>query len=65
MCALAAAAGGCAWDRWHLFTPPEAPPAPVDDLVLRGDRLETDNPTSKGKGAEELAGAHELYRQGD
>jgi outer membrane protein assembly factor BamD (BamD/ComL family) len=64
LCALAVS-GGCTWDRWHLFTPPDAPPGPADDLVLRGDKLEPETSTAQLKGAAELAGAHELYREGD
>jgi TolA-binding protein len=60
-CALAPA--GCAWDTWSVFKKPEAPPAPAESVVLRGDRLEADKPPADGTGAAELAGAHELYRK--
>jgi outer membrane protein assembly factor BamD (BamD/ComL family) len=57
-------AAGCAWDK-HLFTPPPAPPPPVDSLVLRGDKLEADNSVKQGASAAELAGAQDIYRQGN
>jgi outer membrane protein assembly factor BamD (BamD/ComL family) len=71
-----ALASGCAWDawetitspeEWHVFAPPEPPPPPADSLILRGDKLEPEKvPTveKEAKAAAELAGAHELYRDG-
>jgi outer membrane protein assembly factor BamD (BamD/ComL family) len=53
------------WDRYYLFTTPVAPPPPEESLVLRGDKLEPEKPPAPGTAAAELAGAHELYRQGD
>jgi len=43
----------------------EAPAAPADSLVLRGDHLEPEKAPAGGKGLPELAGAKELYRRGD
>jgi outer membrane protein assembly factor BamD (BamD/ComL family) len=63
--------GGCSWDQfrdwdhYHLFTVPPAPPPPVDSLTIRGDRIEAETPPAKGTAAGDLAGAKELYRQGD
>jgi outer membrane protein assembly factor BamD (BamD/ComL family) len=71
VCALPTVTTGCAWDqweswdRWHLVTAPPAPPPPADSLVLRADHLEAEQPPAIGSGAATLAGAHELYRQGD
>jgi outer membrane protein assembly factor BamD (BamD/ComL family) len=50
--------------NWDLFKP-KPPPGPADSLVLRGDQLEAEKAGVEGKAAEELAGAHELYRRGD
>jgi outer membrane protein assembly factor BamD (BamD/ComL family) len=68
---LAALAGatstltGCAtWKSWHPFKP-TPPPGPVESLVLTGDRLEPERQVAKAETATDLAGAHELYRQGD
>jgi outer membrane protein assembly factor BamD (BamD/ComL family) len=59
--------GGCSWDQYNPFKV-EAPPPPVDTLTLRGDKLEpvvlpTD--AKDQKATLELAGAHDLYRQGE
>jgi outer membrane protein assembly factor BamD (BamD/ComL family) len=62
---------GCAWDqwekldRWHWVTPPPAPPPPADSLILRGDRLESETAPAAGSSAATLAGAREMYRQGE
>jgi outer membrane protein assembly factor BamD (BamD/ComL family) len=55
---------GCAsLDRWYLFTdPPPTPPA--DSFVLRGDKLEPDEPTTQESAVGLLNSAHELYRTG-
>lgn len=57
-------AAGCTWDRWHLFTPPPAPPAP-DSYVLGVNGLNKDEQLNKSESAKELAGAHEVFRKGD
>jgi outer membrane protein assembly factor BamD (BamD/ComL family) len=56
-----------AWDKspYNPFGTPPAPPAAVESLVLRADYLEGEKNTAHLKGSEELAGAQELYRQGD
>jgi outer membrane protein assembly factor BamD (BamD/ComL family) len=56
---------GCAWDKWHIFKGPDAPPGPADSLVLRGDKIEPEKSPVDGKGAPELAGAHDLFRRGE
>jgi outer membrane protein assembly factor BamD (BamD/ComL family) len=43
----------------------EAPAAPADSLVLRGDQLEPDKAVTGSTAATELAGAKELYRRGE
>jgi len=43
----------------------EAPEAPAESLVLRGDHLEAEKTPTAAKPAAELAGAKELYRRGD
>lgn len=58
-------ASGCTWDRMNLFKPTPVPPAPADSMVLRGDKLETDAFPADGTAAADLAGAHELFRQGE
>ena len=69
-------AAGCASDTWetitspedwHVFAPPEPPPPPAESLVLRGEKLEAEKvPTNEkeAKAAAQLAGAHDLYRNG-
>jgi len=69
-------AGGCTWDAWetltspedwHVFAPPDPPPPPAESLVIHGDKLEPEKvPTAEkeAKAAAQLAGAHELYRNG-
>jgi outer membrane protein assembly factor BamD (BamD/ComL family) len=52
------------WDRWNPFAS-EPPPGPADSLVLRGDKLEPEVSPAQTKAAADLAGAHELYRQGE
>jgi outer membrane protein assembly factor BamD (BamD/ComL family) len=54
-----------AFDRINPFTPPPPPAAPVDSLVLRGDRLEQETPAPESMGDYTLAGAYELYRRGE
>jgi outer membrane protein assembly factor BamD (BamD/ComL family) len=51
--------------NWPWSKGPDAPPAPADSLVLRGDHLEPDKAPVAGTAATELAGAKELYRRGD
>ncbi len=58
-------APGCAWDQFHLFTPPPAPPPPADKVVLRGDQLVADPPPKPDSAEAQLAGAHELFRRAD
>jgi TolA-binding protein len=58
---------GCQTWKMPWSKGPDAPPAPVDSLVLRGDHLEPEKPPAldKNDAAKELAGAKELYRRGD
>src|SRR5207245_451496 len=60
-----AGSSGCTWDYFHLVTPPPPPPGPADSLVLHGDKLEPEKPPEKGTAAADLAGAEELYRNGE
>lgn len=55
--------GASSWKFWDKWFVPQAPPGEPETLVLRGDKLEHEKPL--GKNADKLAGAHELYRQGD
>ena len=58
-------AGGCAWDE--MFTNPfnaTLPEAPVDSLVLAGDKLEPEKQAAENqKAAAQLAAANDLYRR--
>jgi outer membrane protein assembly factor BamD (BamD/ComL family) len=56
---------GCTWDQFHLFTPPPPPPPPVASVVLRGDQLEPEHSPAEGTAEANLAGARELFRQGE
>ncbi len=59
---------GCSWDAFAVFRDDPLPAPPVDALILRGDRLEAEKgqkDEKAAKAAADLAGAHELYRQGD
>lgn len=59
-------AGGCTWDRFHLFNKDDGLPAMAgDSMVLRGDKLEPDKASTDEKHAARLAQGHELYRQAD
>src|SRR5207244_4241641 len=44
---------------------PDAPAAPADSLVLRGDHLEPDKAPAGGTAVTDLAGAKELYRRSE
>lgn len=53
------------WD-WDLFhSKVNAPPPPADKMVLQGDKLVPAKMPEKGTAEADLAGAHELFRQGD
>jgi len=56
---------GCTWDSWNLVSTPKPPPPPAESMVLRGDRLESEARPTEGTGAADLAGTHELYRNGN
>ena len=68
---LVAVAGGCAEDNFltkldprEMFRKvPEAPPAPVDNFVMRGSGLEKDQAAEKGSVQAQLDGAKILYQQ--
>ncbi len=47
------------------FAPPKAPPPPVDSFVLRADGLVEEKAPEAGTPDALLAGARELFRQGD
>ncbi len=64
-CLAGAGSGGCAWDQFDPFKPPPPPPGPAESLVLRGDKLEPEKVPEKGTAAGDLAGAEELYRNGE
>src|SRR5579884_2359669 len=51
------------WE-WEMFRP-KPPPPPADQFVLRGDKLEAEKAPKPGTAEADLAGAEELYRQGD
>jgi len=55
--------GASAWKFWDKWFTPQVPPGTPETLILRGDKLEPEKPL--GKSSDKLAGAHELYRQGD
>jgi len=55
------------WDKsqYNPFRTPDAPPAAAESLVLRAEYLEPEKNAAQLKGAAELGGAQDLYRQGD
>jgi TolA-binding protein len=56
-----------AWDEnpHNPFGTPPPPPGPAESLILKADHLEPEKLPADVKGAADLQGAHELYRQGD
>lgn len=61
-CLLLTAPAGCSsWSGWHPFRSAPEPTAPVDTLVMHGDRLEPQRWTGDPKTLQQLAGAKELY----
>jgi outer membrane protein assembly factor BamD (BamD/ComL family) len=48
-----------------IFAPPKAPPPPVESVVIRADGIVPENAPKEGSAAAQLAGARELYRQGE
>jgi outer membrane protein assembly factor BamD (BamD/ComL family) len=48
-----------------LLAPPKAPPPPVESLVIRADGLVAEKEPREGSVEARLAGARELYRQGE
>lgn len=59
-----AASSGCGQRSWNPFRV-VPPPPPAESFVLRGNELEPEHGSAHSKAAEELAGAHELYRRGE
>ncbi len=54
------------WEKVkHPFGGPKAPPGPADSMVLRAGHLEAEQAPIGGASATDVAGAHELYRQGN
>ncbi len=53
------------WDRLNFARPPKAPAPPAETIVLRPDGVVAQPPPKPGSPEELLAGAHELFRQGD
>jgi TolA-binding protein len=60
---------GCvSWPSWKLFQEPPAPPGPAQTLVLRGDKLEEEQPNlaiKPTKTSPKLDGGKELFRRGE
>jgi outer membrane protein assembly factor BamD (BamD/ComL family) len=60
---------GCVWDKtWdqlNFLKSPPPPPPPVESFVLHGDKLEEQKLPEKGTPEGDLAGAKELFRQGE
>jgi TolA-binding protein len=63
--ATVGSASGCTWDRWQIWKPDPTPAGASDVLILHGDKLEPDTATKPTPLGEDLAGAHELRRQGE
>lgn len=59
------AAAGCASDRSFFSKKPEAPATPAESMTLRGDKLVPETPAAEGTANNDLAAAHELYRNGE
>jgi outer membrane protein assembly factor BamD (BamD/ComL family) len=53
------------WSKIDPFAPPPAPPPPADSFVLRAEGLVPEPPPKEGGAQAKLAGAHELFRQGE
>jgi outer membrane protein assembly factor BamD (BamD/ComL family) len=53
------------WDRLNFSKPPEAPPPPAETILLRADGIVAEPAPRPGSPEEALAGARELFRQGD
>jgi TolA-binding protein len=53
------------WERIDPFPPPPSPPPPAESFVLRPEGLVPEPPPKEGSAAARLAGAHELFRQGE
>ncbi len=62
---LLACACGCTWDDFQWVKPPPPPPPPAESFTLRGDKLEAETRPEQGTPAGQLAGAQDLYRQGE
>ncbi len=53
------------WERVNFAKPPKAPPPPAETVLLRADGVISEPPPKPGSPEELLAGARELFRQGD
>jgi outer membrane protein assembly factor BamD (BamD/ComL family) len=53
------------WERLNFAKPPKAPPPPAEVILLRADGIVPVPPPKPGSPEEQLAGARELFRQGD
>lgn len=52
------------WERVNFAKPPEAPPPPAETILLRADGVVSEPPPKPGSPEALLAGARELFRQG-
>src|SRR5260370_14992850 len=53
------------WDQLNFLKAPPPPPPPVESFVLHGHKLEEQKLPEKGTPEGDLAGAKELFRQGE
>ena len=53
------------WDKINFSRPPKAPPPPSETILLRAEGILSEPAPRAGSPEELLAGARELYRQGD
>jgi outer membrane protein assembly factor BamD (BamD/ComL family) len=52
------------WDHLNFARPPAAPPPPAETILLRADGIVPEQPPKPGSPEAQLAGARELFRQG-
>jgi outer membrane protein assembly factor BamD (BamD/ComL family) len=53
------------WEKFNFSKPPKAPPPPAETILLRADGIIAEPAPRPGSPDELLAGARELFRQGD
>ena len=53
------------WERVTFTRAPQGPPPPAETILLRADGIASEPPPKPGSPQEQLAGARELFRQGE